>query len=98
MARREHASTAELASGLGLGALEAARVAARSAANRAALLQADALPALVGLLKARAPWPRVQSVRRRPWDSDTSMPWCMFAPSSLQMQGVGFASYISELA
>jgi len=53
VARREHASAAELAAGLGLGALEALRIAARSGANRGALLQSDALPALVGLLKAR---------------------------------------------
>jgi len=53
VARREHVSAAELAAGLGLGALEALRIAARSGANRGALLQADALPALVGLLKAR---------------------------------------------
>ena len=53
MARREHASAAELAGGLSLSALDALRVAARSASNRAALLQLDALPALTGLLKAR---------------------------------------------
>ncbi|KAK9836952.1 hypothetical protein WJX81_002248 [Elliptochloris bilobata] len=52
VARREHASASELASGLNMGALEALRISARSAANRAALLQLDVLPALAGLLKA----------------------------------------------
>lgn len=71
MARREHASAAELAGGLSLSALDALRVATRSAANRAALLHLDALPALTGLLKARHP-----HTHRICWPPLTPAPAC----------------------
>ena len=50
-ARREGASAAELDAAVGLVALDALRIAARSAHNRAALQELGALPGLVGLMK-----------------------------------------------